>query len=55
MPHHPALRGRSVNVTRPFQLTAGEILLSFDDGPDPTITPAVQQTHAAQHHNVIYF
>lgn len=55
MPHHPALRGRSVDVTQPFQLAPGEILLTFDDGPDPTITPAVQQTLAAQDLTAIFF
>jgi len=55
VPHHPALRGRSVDVTRPFQLAPGEILLSFDDGPDPAITPAVQQALAAHDLKAIFF
>lgn len=43
-PRRSRLRGRKVHLHGPLALGAGEILLSFDDGPDPVVTPAVLRT-----------
>ena len=49
------LRGRTVDLSAPLDLRAGEILLSFDDGPSAKLTPRILRTLARFDVTALFF